>query len=78
MTQIILDPMTEGRFASPVGRVAVCDHKGRALGVFIPVADHSLYERVSVPFTEEELDRFEREPGGRSLAEILADLERKP
>jgi hypothetical protein len=30
-----------------------------------------------VPFTAEELDRFEKEPGGRSLAEILADLEKR-
>ena len=37
-----------------------------------------LYENVEVPFTDEELDRIEQEPGGRSLAEILAGLEKQP
>jgi len=36
----------------------------------------SLYEGVEVPVSEEELDQIEREGGGRSLAEIMADLER--
>lgn len=35
----------------------------------------SIYESVQVPFSEAELDEFEREEGGRTLAEIMADLE---
>ncbi len=78
MTKVILDQTTEGRFANLSDRAEVCDHEGRTLGIFIPVVDRTLYERVQVPFTNEELDRFEQEPGGRSLAEILTDLERTP
>jgi hypothetical protein len=32
---------------------------------------------VKVAISEEELDRREREGGGRTLAEILADLEKQ-
>ena len=78
MTKVILDTTTEARFTGLAERVTVCNHEGRTLGIFIPVADRSLYEGVEIPFTEEELDRFEQEPGGRPLAEILADLEKKP
>jgi hypothetical protein len=76
MSRIILDQGAEGRFTGLTKRSTVCNHEGRELGIFIPVADPILYERVQVPFTEEELDCFEAEPGGRSLAEILADLEK--
>jgi hypothetical protein len=35
------------------------------------------YQIVKVPFSQEELDQFAREPGGRTLAAILADLEKR-
>src|SRR2546425_3495040 len=78
MTRVLLDQTTLSLFYNPSEQVEVCDEAGRTLGYFTPVEDRSLYERVEVPFSEEELDRFEQEPGGRTLAEILADLERKP
>ena len=78
MTKIKLDQTTESRFANLSDHAEICDHEGRTLGIFIPVVDRALYGRVPVPFTEEELDRFEQEPGGRPLAEILAELEKKP
>lgn len=35
----------------------------------------TLPRSVPVPFTEQELEAFETEPDGRTLAEILTDLE---
>jgi hypothetical protein len=77
MTKVILDQATLPKFQNVKDRAEICDEAGRTVGYFIPVADRSLYQTVKVPFTEEELDRFEQEPGGRSLAEILADLEKR-
>jgi hypothetical protein len=57
--------------------VELVDEEGCRLGTFAPVDDKSLYRDVEIPFTEEELRRFENEAGGRTLAEILVDLERR-
>jgi hypothetical protein len=77
MTKVILDH-DSSKLENLADRVEVCDRSGRTLGYFVPAVDRSLYEGLQVPFSDEELDRFEREPGGRSLPEILADLEGRP
>jgi hypothetical protein len=77
MTRVILDEATLAKLHNLREPLELCDEAGRVLGHISPAVDPSLYRTVQVPFTEEELDRFEQEPGGRSLAEILADLERK-
>ena len=77
MTRVVFDQAMLAKLLNLNGRVEVCDEAGRTVGYFTPVEDRSLYAGVEVPFTEEELDRFEQEPGGRSLAEILADLGKK-
>lgn len=77
MGRVVLDSTLECQFMNATERLEVCDHSGRILGVFTPVADRALYEKHKSPFTSEELDAFEREPGGRSLSEILADLEKR-
>jgi hypothetical protein len=49
----------------------------------IPISEEELRRRAQkavgrtteIPFSTEEVKRFASEPGGRSLAEILADLE---
>ena len=56
MTRVLLDQTTLSRFYNPSEQVEVCDEAGRTLGHFTPLEDRSLYERVEVPFTEEELD----------------------
>ncbi|MBI1914662.1 MAG: hypothetical protein HYS12_07980 [Planctomycetes bacterium] len=75
MTKVILDEATEARFTGLAGRVAVCDHEERTLGIFIPVADHSLYEGVEIPFTEDDLKKAEEETESYTTAEVLAYLE---
>ena len=77
MTALTLDQATLAKFDNLKERAEIRDESGRTVGYFIPVAERALYQSVKVPITEEELDRFEQEPGGRSLAEILADLEKR-
>jgi hypothetical protein len=57
----------------------LCDESGSTLGWFLPEADYMkmMYERARNMFTEEELSYAEKEPGGRPLADIPADLRRK-
>ena len=57
--------------------VELFDEEGCRLGTFTPLDKKSLYRDVEIPFTEEELRRFEEEEGGHTLAEILADLEKQ-
>lgn len=77
MSRVILDEATLAKLSGANGRVEVCDESGQTRGYFTPAVDRSLYERVKVPFTDEELERRAQEAGGRSLAEILADLEKR-
>jgi hypothetical protein len=77
MTKLTLDQAMLSKLSHLKEPVEVCDESGHTLGYYTPATDSSLYKRVKVPFNEDELDRFEQEPGGRSLAEILADLEKR-
>jgi hypothetical protein len=70
MTIVIRDPETLAQIQAVTGRAEIRDAAGHPIGFFTP------YPYVP-PTTEEELQRIEQEPGGRSLAEILADLEKK-
>jgi hypothetical protein len=76
MSKIILDSTTSGTFRQLHEQVELIDESGLLLGTFIPVAKQRLYETLEIPFSTEELKRFAGEPGGRSLAEILTDLEK--
>jgi hypothetical protein len=50
---------------------------GRLLGHFIPMQDGNLDQRLQPKISEEEVLRRERQGGGRPLANILADLEKR-
>jgi hypothetical protein len=56
--------------------VELCDPTGRTVGYFVPAADaaHEIYARARGQFTDEELERAAKEPGGKSTAEVLARL----
>ncbi len=79
MSTVILDSKVIEMLRQPGGCVEIRDETGRVAGYFSPPVAHptetGLYSDIGVPFTDEELDRFEQEPGGRSLDEILKDLE---
>jgi hypothetical protein len=76
MSKIILDSTTSGKFRQVNEQVELIDESGLPLGTFIPVDKERLYQTLEIPLSTEELKRFASEPGGRSLAEILADLEK--
>jgi hypothetical protein len=79
MSSVVLDSEVLERLRQPGGRVEIRDEAGQLAGYFTPPSDHTTesnpYRSVEVPFSDEDLDRFEEEPGGRSLDEILRDLE---
>ena len=75
MTRVTIDANVLAKLKGLDHVVELCDDTGQVVGLFTPVADRSLYENVEVPFTSEELDRFEHEPGGLPLKDILTDLE---
>jgi hypothetical protein len=57
-------------------RVEIQDEAGRSLGYFVPAAERELYRTAEIPpFNAEELRRLAAQGGGRTLAEIMADLE---
>ena len=79
MTPVTVDADFLARFHNLKEMLEVRDDQGRVLGYYAPLRSNgsSAYGGVEVPFAEEELARWEREPGGRSLDEILADLGKK-
>ncbi len=80
MSSVVLDPQTLEQLRRPGGRVEIRDPSGELVGYFTPhrgISAAGPTPPVEVPFTDEELDRFEKEPGGRTLAEILRDLENR-
>jgi hypothetical protein len=77
MSRKILDSTMSDQLRQIKEPVELFDPHGLPLGTFTPVDEKSLYRQIEVPFTTEELKRFASEPGGRTLAEILADLEKQ-
>jgi hypothetical protein len=77
MTRVIVDPAFQALLAGLKETVELCDTAGQVLGHFTPANAVSLNEWGRPQIPEEELLRREREEGGRSLAEILADLEKR-
>ena len=73
MERIVLDRATLAKLPNDK-QVLIADEAGRVVGHFIPVMNGALPSSIQVPFTDEELDRAEREPGGRPLGDILANL----
>jgi hypothetical protein len=77
MTQLIVDPTFQAQLANSQETVELCDTTGRILGHFIPAIDKSKYKGIEPQISEEEIQRRLQEGGGRSLAEIMADLEKR-
>jgi hypothetical protein len=73
MTQMRLDTDLANRLLTCGQPLELCDPTGQVLGTFFPRTG-SADDDEPDPFTDEELDQAEEQPGGRSLAEILADL----
>lgn len=76
MSRVMLDSQTIEQLVAPSQPVDVCDKSGRVVGVFTPQIDSGAFDREP-NITEEELRRRMKEKGGRSLTEILSDLENR-
>lgn len=77
MTTIPVNSSMVEQLRNLAGPVQLCDEHGIVLGEFRPAIDRELYKRVKPLVSDEELRRREQAGGGRSLAEILADLRKQ-
>lgn len=77
MNRVIVDPVTQALLANARQRLELCDDAGRVLGYFIPVEERSPSKGREPQIGEEEIERRLRRGGGRTLAEILTDLEKR-
>lgn len=78
MTRVTADAVLLSKLDNCESVVEVCDETGRLLGYFHPACSSS--ENVGKhhsPISDEELDKCRGQRTGRSLSEILADLERQ-
>jgi hypothetical protein len=76
MTRIVVESPTSQALREVKAPVELFDEYGLPLGVFTPVDNKELYRHVEIPYTTEELKRLAEQEGGRTLKEILADLEK--
>jgi hypothetical protein len=75
MSELIVDSATLGKLREVSECVEIRDEGGELIGYFTPRVDRRLYEVSEIPGGGEEVRRRALKGGGRSLAEILADLE---
>lgn len=78
MDSINLDPSVMAQLEKFALGVTICDDSGRAKGVYIPLEDPELYKNFKSSVSTEELLRRAKESTGRSLDEIMNDLEKLP
>jgi len=74
MNKIIIDDVLREKLNGLHEPLTLCDKNGKALAFVAPVADAAFYDSLDSPNSKAELDRREREGGGRLLSEILTDL----
>jgi hypothetical protein len=77
MSLVIADTSILGQLGEARRPLELRAPDGRLLGHFVPALDPALDPALAPCISEEELQRRERAGGGRSLASILADLEKK-
>jgi hypothetical protein len=78
MAHVVLDAVTAKQFGAHCGLVEVRDEAGKVIGWFTPSANTSALPAHLLPqISQEEIERRSREKGGRTLAEIMADLEKR-
>lgn len=77
MERVTVDLVTRTKLANARQKVELCDDSGRVFGHFLPLENHSRDTGREPRISDEEIERRLRLGGGRSLAEILADLEKK-
>lgn len=77
MTRVVLDRETLNRIGKLDHPVEFCDDAGRTLGFFKPLENRDAYRELEPLIGPEEITRRKQIREGRTLAEILADLEKR-
>ena len=77
MSITITDPALLNQLASISGSIDVCGPDGRVLGTFAARSFGQPPPGYTFPIADDELERRRQETTGRSLDEILKDLEHK-
>jgi hypothetical protein len=78
MTKILVDEALRKKLAKVDELAELCDESGKTLGIFYPAEpqEPKLPAGFKSPISDEELNRRKKEPGGQTLAEIWAELEK--
>jgi hypothetical protein len=78
MTTVVLDDALRQRLQGLKAEIELRDETGKVVGHVLPAEKYQslLYAWAKNRLSDEELRRRSEEPGGRSLADILADLQR--
>ena len=76
VSKISIDPDLQAKLTNLAAEVELCDSAGRTLGYFVPTERYLklMAAWLNAQITDEELERRDKEPGGRTLAEIWQRL----
>ena len=77
MSLVMLDQAASSKLARHHSPVMVCDDTGRVLGHFVPVTPPEQMQLEPPPLSPDELAKRTGRTGGRTLADIMVDLERR-
>jgi hypothetical protein len=75
MNQIVIDDSASKLLCGAQVPCVLFNPAGRKLGYFTPALDPAEYDNFEPPISDEELRAAANEQGGRTLSDILADLE---
>jgi hypothetical protein len=76
MSRLVLDSKVRAVLQNAIDVVEICDEAGVVVGQYIPIIDSGKHTKLEPQITLDEIERRERQGGGRGLQVILADLER--
>jgi hypothetical protein len=74
MSRLTVDAAMREKLCKGGDCVEVCDEAGQVFGVFYQTRPGLLSKGLRSPFTEEQIQQFRKEKGGRPLAEVLKEL----
>lgn len=77
MNQITFDDSLSRQVSGLAEPCIVVNQAGKKIGYFTPEVPAAIYEKVKASISLEELKRRSQMEGGRTLAEIMADLEKR-
>jgi hypothetical protein len=75
MGKVVLDADLRAKFNGLNEPMDVVDESGRVVGLFVPTdQDKARYANLTIPYSEEEIERRLHEEGGCTLDEIWKKL----